>query len=413
MAKETLKKSASTALSSAAAAAPHDKVPWHRDPKIRGLLAQTILLLLVVWGLWTIFNNTMHNLQVRGIQTGFGFLGEVAPFNVRFSPFIEFKLGESTYWQVFLIGIQNTIIVSLLGIIAATFLGFIIGVMRLSPNWFVSRFAALYIETFRNIPVLLQIMFWNFAIFLPLLPAPRNSLSAGDMVFLNKRGLYIPEFQLENTTVFAVLLAILVSGAIITWYLNRWAHHRQDDTGKRFPAKLTGLAGTLVVAALVMLILGSPFRLIAPELGRFNLRGGFELPLPLFSLWFSLTTYTASFIAENVRGGILSVSKGQTEAAQAVGLSRQHMLKLVIIPQAMRVIVPPTISQFLNLTKNSSLAVAIAYEEIVNLWAGISLNQTGQALIIIAMTIAVYESLSLLTSALLNFYNKRVQLVER
>lgn len=388
-------------------------VPWHRNPKIRGFIAQVVLLALVAWALWTIFDNTVHNLQVRGIQTGFGFLNEVAPFGVRFSPFIEFKLGESTYWDVFLIGIQNTIIVSVLGIVATTMLGFLIGVMRLSPNWFISKFASIYIETFRNIPVLLQIMFWNFAIFLPLLPQPRESLSFNDAIFLNARGLYFPQMSVEDNTALAAFLAVLLLGVVGTVLLKRWATRRQDETGRRFPAILTGIAASVLLVGLAATLFGSPFAFEAPALGRFNLRGGIEIPLPLFSLWFALTTYTAAFIAENVRGGIVAVEKGQTEAAQAVGLTHGQMLRLVIIPQAMRVIVPPSISQFLNLTKNSSLAVAVAYEEIVNLWAGVSLNQTGQALIIIAMTIAVYETLSLITSAILNYYNKRVQLVER
>ena len=388
-------------------------VPWHRNPRVRGIVAQVVLLGLVAWGLWTIFGNTMHNLQVRGIHTGFGFLGEVAPFGVRFSPFIEYKLGESTYWDVFLIGVQNTIIVSVFGVIATTILGFVIGVMRLSPNWFVSKFASIYIETFRNIPVLLQIMFWNFAIFLPLLPQPRQSLSFGDSIFLNARGLYFPQISIHDGILMGVFTVALLIGLAGMVLLKRWELRRQDKTGKRFPALLAGFGATGGVLALIVVLFGSPFDFDAPQLGRFNLSGGVEIPLPLFSLWFALTTYTAAFIAENVRGGIVSVAHGQTEAAQAVGLTRGQMLRLVIIPQAMRVIVPPSISQYLNLTKNSSLAVAVAYEEIVNLWAGVSLNQTGQALIIIAMTIAVYEALSILTSAILNFYNKRVQLVER
>jgi general L-amino acid transport system permease protein len=387
--------------------------PWHRNPKVRGVVAQALLLALVVWAALTIFNNTVHNLEARGIRTGFGFLGEVAPFGISFSPFIEFTLGTSTYWDVFLIGIQNTIIVSILGIIAAVILGFVIGIMRLSPNWFVSKFASLYIETFRNIPVLLQIMFWNFAFFLPTLPGPRQSLSLGESFFLNNRGAYTPKLQLDNMVSFYAFIAAIVLGIILMIALKRYGNRQKDLTGKSFPGLLYGFGGLVGLVLLATLIFGSPFAFELPKLGRFNLSGGFEVPLPLFALWFSLSTYTAAFIAENVRGGITSVNKGQWEAAGALGLSRTHMLRFVIIPQAMRVIVPPSISQFLNLTKNSSLATAIAYEDIVSLWAGTSLNQTGQALIIIAMTIVVYESLSLLTSLILNIYNKRVQLVER
>lgn len=389
------------------------RIPLHRDPRVRAIVFQLAAAALVIWSLMTIFSNTVKNLRERGIQTGFGFLEDVAPFNVGFSPIIEFKLGTSTYWDVFLIGIQNTIIVSIFGIIAATILGFFVGIMRLSPNFLVSRIALVYIETMRNIPLLLQIMFWNFAIFLPLLPGPRQSLTFADSAFLNSRGLYLPKPVVENITGFSVVCTLVVLGIIGTVWLSRWSRRRQNETGKSFPAISFGILGIIILLILGLLVTGGPISLEIPTLSRFNLSGGMEFPLPLFSLWFALTTYTATFIAENVRGGIVAVPKGQTEASQALGLHRTKMLRLIIIPQAMRVIIPPTISQFLNLTKNSSLAVAVAYEELVSIWAGISLNQTGQALIIIAMTIAVYETLSLLTSSFLNYYNKRVQLVER
>jgi general L-amino acid transport system permease protein len=300
-----------------------------------------------------------------------------------------------------------------LGIFVATFLGFLVGVARLSPNFFLSTFASTYIEIFRNTPLLLQIMFWNFAVFLPLFPGPRESLTLGEEVFLNNRGLYLPRPMLsENLGAYALLIAIAL-GVLAIFAFNRWAKTKQYHTGFRPPGRLYGLATLVVLVFLVFLIFPSPLTFDLPELGRFNLSGGMEVPLPLFSLWFALTTYTAAFIAENVRGGIISVSKGQTEAASSLGLKRPTMLRLVIIPQAMRVIVPPTISQYLNLTKNSSLAVAVGYPELVNVWAGIALNQTGQALVIIAMTILVYEALSLTTSAILNWYNRRVQMVER
>ncbi len=371
------------------------------------------MLAIVLWALITIFDNTVINLRARGIQTGFGFLDQVAPFAVGFSPFIEYKLGSSPYWLVFLIGIQNTIVVSVLGIISATILGFVMGVMRLSPNFFLSQFAALYIETFRNIPLLLQIMFWNFAVFLPFLPFPRASLTPGAGFFLNNRGVYVPRPVVASGIGAWALLAAIILGVAAIIAMARWAKRQQYATGQRPRGILYGLLIAAGLIGLVYLIFDAPLKLELPELGRFNLAGGLSIPLPMFSLWFALTIYTAAFIAENVRGGIISVSKGQTEAAQALGLKRGTMLRLVIIPQALRVIIPPTINQYLNLTKNSSLAVAVGYEELVNLWSGIALNQTGQALVIIAMTIAVYETLSLTTSAALNWYNKRVQLVER
>ena len=387
-------------------------IAWHRNPLIRGMIAQLALVVLVVWGLLTIYHNTITNMEARGIQIGLGFLTEVAPFGVAFSPFIDFTLGESTYLTIFFIGIQNTIIVSVLGIIAATALGFLVGIMRLSTNWFVSRIASIYIEVFRNIPILLQIMFWNFAVFLPMLPGPRESIGA-DGFFLNNRGAYLPKPFVENSLGYGAFVTALIAGIIAVYALNKWAKRRQELTGQIFPGRLAGFGLLIAFVAAAALIFGAPFEFDAPSLGRFNLTGGVEIPLPLFSLWFALTTYTAAFIAENVRGGIKAVDKGQWEAAGALGLSRTHLLRLVVIPQAMRIIIPPTISQFLNLTKNSSLATAIAYEDIVALWAGTSLNQTGQALIIIAMTVVVYEILSLMTSVALNIYNKRVQLVER
>lgn len=388
------------------------RIPLYRNPTVRGIAAQLVVLGLVSWALLTIFNNTVHNLRVRGIQTGFDFLFQTAPFAVGFSPFIEYKLGESPYWLVFLIGIQNTIIVAVLGIIAATILGFLIGVMRLSPNFFLSRFATLYIETFRNIPVLLQIMFWNFAVFLPLLPFPKDSFSLGGLFFLNNRGLNFPRPIFAGLAGLIEIVLAIVIGVAAIFVFNRWAKRRQYDTGQRPPGILYGLL-TLIGLVVFVLLVFNPIKFELPEAGRFNLVGGVQLPLPLFSLWFALSTYTASFIAEEVRAGIRSVSHGQTEAAQSLGLRRPVMLRQVIIPQALRVIIPPTINQYLNLTKNSSLAVAVAYEELVSLWAGIALNQTGQALVIIAMTILVYLTLSLTTSVVLNWYNKRIQLVER
>jgi general L-amino acid transport system permease protein len=388
------------------------RIPLYRNPTVRGIVAQVVVLGLVAWALLTIFNNTVHNLRVRGIQTGFDFLFQTAPFAVGFSPFIDYKLGESPYWLVFLIGIQNTIIVAILGIIAATILGFLIGVMRLSPNFFLSRFAALYIETFRNIPVLLQIMFWNFAVFLPLLPFPKDSFSLGGLFFLNNRGLYFPRPIFAGLPGLIEIVLAIVIGIAAIFLFNGWARRRQYDTGQRPPGILYGLLTLIGLVALVFLVF-NPLKFELPEAGRFNLTGGVQLPLPLFSLWFALSTYTASFIAEEVRAGIRSVSHGQTEAAQSLGLRRPTMLRQVIIPQALRVIIPPTINQYLNLTKNSSLAVAVAYEELVSLWAGIALHQTGQALVIIAMTILVYLTLSLTTSVVLNWYNKRIQLVER
>jgi len=388
-------------------------IPWHRNPQVRSIFFQAVLLAATIWVAGTILGNTIDNLEDRGIRTGLGFMDETAPFNVGFSPFMEFKLGESTYTDVFVIGVLNTMLISVFGIVTATLLGFFIGVLRLSPNWLMARIASAYIEIFRNVPLLLQIMFWNFAVFLPVLPAPRQSWALGEAAFLNNRGLYLPATVVENTVGIWLVVAATIAAILGVVALKIWARVRQERTGKPFPVLMASLAVIILVPVLAYIAAGKPLTLDFPALETFNFQGGMRLPLPFFALWFALSTYTAAFIAETVRGGILSVSHGQTEAAYALGLNRKRTLDLVIIPQAMRVIIPPTISQYLNLTKNSSLAVAIAYEELVNLWAGIALNQTGQALIIIAMTIAVYETLSLVTSAFLNWYNARKQLVER
>ena len=388
------------------------RVPLHRDPKFRALVFQILALGFVVYGFYSLFQTTVDNLVARGIQTGTSFFDEVAPFQIGFSPFFDYKLGESTYIDVFFVGIQNTILVAVLGIIAATILGFFIGVIRLSPNWLVSRGALAYIEIFRNVPLLLQIMFWNFAIFLPSLPAPKNSIEMGSF-YLNARGFHTPLPVVDDSTGFTIWIAMLVilcAGLVV---FARRAKALFEETGEQLPIGWISLGVIFGGGYLLYLIAGSPLVFDEPVLGRFNFKGGGQLPLPLFSLWFALTLYTAAFIAENVRAGIQAVSQGQNEAAHALGLSRKDTVRLITIPQALRVIIPPTISQYLNLTKNSSLAVAVGYEELVAVWAGITLNQTGQALVIIGMTVAVYECLSLFTSFVLNWYNKRIQLTER
>ena len=394
----------------------HAKIPLHRNPRVRAFAFQALALGFVVWALWAIFDNTITNLESRGIRTGFDFMGQVAPFGFpeNFFPFWDFKLGESLYIDVFVIGVQNTILISVLGVISATFLGFTVGVLRLSPNWLVARLAGGYIEVFRNTPLLLQLLFWYFAVFLAILPPARESWSFGDAVFLNKPGLYLPRPIFDSIGAILFVGALVLAAALIV-YMRKWARQRQDETGANFPTATVSILLVVVFAAVAFAIgwATGAISFELPEFKKFNYDGGIKFPFSAFVLWFALTVYTASFIAENVRGGIAAVSHGQTEAARALGLHRLPTLQLVVIPQAMRVIIPPTISQFLNLTKNSSLAVAIGYPDVVNVWAGISLNQTGQALVIIGITIAVYETLSLLTSAFLNWYNKKAQLQNR
>jgi len=279
------------------------RVPLHRDPKFRALIIQILALGLVVYGFYSLFQTTVDNLVARGIQTGTSFFDEVAPFQIGFSPFFDYKLGESTYIDVFFVGIQNTILVAVLGIVAATILGFFIGVTRLSPNWLISRGALAYIEIFRNVPLLLQIMFWNFAIFLPSLPAPKNSIELGAF-YLNARGFHTPLPVIENSTGFGIwiaLLAILCLGLVV---FAKRAKARFEETGQQLPVGLISLATIVGGGYILYLIAGSPLIFDEPVLGRFNFKGGGQLPLPLFSLWFALTLYTAAFIAENVRAGI-------------------------------------------------------------------------------------------------------------
>lgn len=388
-------------------------IPLHRDPKIRAWAFQVGVILLLVWGIFIIASNTVANMEQRGIVLGVSWLKEIAPFQVGFSPFIPQVLGEATYWDIFFIGVQNTIFVSFFGVIGATILGFIIGVMRLSPNYLVAKLAAIYVEVFRNIPLLLLFFFWYVAVFLPGLPQLSESINFGDAVYINNSGLYFPRPVITAGGGAAVFGLFVLAAFAGVFYLRRWASRRQVNTGQQFPVLPAGLGILLVVPVIGFFISGSPYALEYPEVGRFQLTGGLNLTTEFIVCWFSLTIYTAAFIAENVRGGILSVSHGQSEAAHSLGLHHTQTLRFVVVPQAMRVIIPPTISQYLNLTKNSTLAVAVAYEEINQLWLGISNNVTGQALVIFAMTIAVFWALSFLTSALLNWYNKRVQLTER
>ncbi len=388
------------------------RIPWHRDPKSRALLFQVALAGALCWTIYTLFRNVTTNMAASGKVISFSFLDDIAPFGIGFAPLWDFNLGQSNYWEVFVIAIQNTILVSVAGIITATILGFILGIARLSPNWIVAKIASVYIEIFRNVPLLLQIFFWYIAVFLPTLPTPRESWTLGEAFALNKEGAYLPRPLVESPegfTVYCLILAALVGTAVL---LVRWTRRRQKKTGARFSLLRT----VPVFAAVVVLgyfVSGSPLALEYPALQKFTYEGGINLSTSFAVMWVALSTYTAAFIGENVRGGILAVSHGQTEAAHALGLGRGATLRLVVIPQALRVIIPPTISQYLNLTKNSSLAIAVAYEELSALWMGIALNQTGQEFLIIASAMAVYLTLSLLTSGFLNWYNRRTQLMER
>ncbi len=384
------------------------KVALWRLPAFRAAVFQAVLVAAIGAFGYYLFNNTLQNMEQRGITTGFGFLSNAAGFGILQSliPYDE----TYTYGRTFFVGLLNTLLVAGLGIFLATFIGFFVGVARLSRNWLVARLATVYIETFRNIPLLLQIMFWYFAVLRPL-PLPRQSLNVGDAVFLNNRGLFLPRPVTEDG--FGLVWLALLAAIIGVVFLARWAHKRQDATGQSFPIYSVGTALILGVPLLVFLISGAPMHFDYPALKGFNFKGGLEVIPELAALVLALSIYTGAFIAEAVRSGILSVTHGQTEAAYALGLRPQVTLKLVIIPQAMRVIIPQLTSQYLNLTKNSSLATAIGYPDLVNVFAGTTLNQTGQAVEVIAMTMGVYLTISLLISMFMNWYNKRKQLVER
>jgi len=384
------------------------KVPLWRQPAFRAALFQILLVLGILAFGYYLLTNTLTNMERRGITTGFGFLSNEAGFGILKS-LIEYD-ETHTYGRTFLVGLLNTLLVAGLGIFFATFIGFFVGVARLSHNWLVARLATVYIETFRNIPLLLQIMFWYFAVLRPL-PRPRQSINLGDAVFLNNRGLYVPQPVAEQGfwLVGAALLVAIVAVVIVV----RWAHRRQEETGQQFPTASVGLGLILGLPLLTYWLIGSPMHLEYPVLGGFNFKGGMEVIPELAALVLALSIYTGAFIAEAVRSGIMSVTHGQTEAAYALGLKPRVTLKLVIIPQAMRVIIPQLTSQYLNLTKNSSLATAIGYPDLVNVFAGTTLNQTGQAVEVIAMTMGVYLSISLLISMFMNWYNKRKMLVER
>ncbi len=384
------------------------KQHWWNNAQNRSLFFQVVLVALIVGFFWFIGSNTMANLEKRGISTGFGFLSLKAGFGIlqTLIPYDE----SYTFGRTFLVGLLNTLLVSGLGIIFATLIGFTAGVARLSNNWLISRMAGVYVEMFRNIPLLLQIFFWYFAV-LRTLPSPRQSWAAGDVAFLNIRGMYLPQPILGDG--FSFVAWTFTLAVVVTLLIRRWAKKRQEDTGKQFKMFRVGFALIVGAPLLIFFALGAPLTWDIPKLQGFNFKGGMTIIPELTALLVALSVYTGTFIAEVVRSGILSVNSGQTEAASALGLHKTKVLKLVVIPQAMRVIIPQLTSQYLNLVKNSSLATAIGYPDLVAVFAGTTLNQTGQAIEIIAMTMSVYLVISLTISGIMNWYNKKIMLVER
>jgi general L-amino acid transport system permease protein len=384
------------------------RVPFYNNPKVRAVFYQLVLLLAVLWFGYEFALNARANLAAQKVTSGFGFLDTTAGFGVNQS-LIAFN-EQDTYGRVFFVGLLNTLLVAGIGVVLATIVGFVVGIARLSPNWLVARLAGGYVELIRNLPLLFQILFWYLAV-LGTLPGPRQSLSLFGEIFLNNRGIIVPAPVAGDGA--GAVGAALALGVIATIALRFWAKYRQERTGRQFPLLLTGAALVVALPLVVLIATGFPISFQKPELRGFNFVGGLRLLPEFVALLVALTTYTAAFIAEVVRAGILAVPRGQTEAALALGLRRGPMLRLIIVPQALRVIVPPLTNQYLNLTKNSSLAVAVGYPDLVAVFAGTTLNQTGQAIEIIAITMAVYLAISLLTSALMNWYNAHIRTAER
>jgi general L-amino acid transport system permease protein len=387
-------------------ASPASRSLW-RDARYRAVLYQVIAVILVLAAAAYLLSNTLANLQERSIRTGFAFLARESGFRIGES-IIPYKAADS-YGRAYLVGILNTLRISIFGMILATCIGVLMGIARLSPNWLVARLASVYVETIRNIPLLLQLFFW-YTLITHSLPPARQALHVLPGVYLSKSGLMFPTPIAHAVHPYMIVAGVV--GCILAWAWRRWAKQRQAVTGRQPPLFLPCLGLIIGLPLLVWLIGGAPTAMNVPTPTRFAFTGGSSVTPEFLALLTGLTLYTAAFIAENVRGGIQAVPWGQTEAASALGLRRATALRLVILPQALRIIIPPTTSQYLNLTKNSSLAVAIGYPDLVSI-TNTSLNQTGQAIECIAIMMAIYLTLSLTISAIMNVYNRYVALVER
>lgn len=379
---------------------------------LKKLLPQIITLAIIIFIIFYFYSNAIINMEYFGMEFGYDFLSKAASFDIQFS-LIDYD-GSSPYFRAYLVGLLNTILVSVLGIILATILGLLMGISRLSKNFLISRLAEVYIEVFRNIPLILQLFFWYFAV-LRTLPLPENAISFGEAIFVTIKGVYVPKFLWTN---FNYFISSFVIAIIAIVFFNIYARKQQENFGKQYPKFLIsfGILAVFLASGFIFGIVNLEFEY--PELYNltetvFNFRGGVTIIPELLSLLFALSLYTSTFIAENVRAGILGVNKGQKEASASLGLTPGQTLRLIVLPQALRIIIPPTTNQYLNLTKNSSLAAAIAYPDLVLVFAGTALNQTGRAIEIITITMGTYLTLSILISIFMNWYNKKIALVEK
>jgi len=380
--------------------------------KIRSYLPQALTLFVIVFIIGFFAFNAQNNMANRGIEFGFGFWGQEASFDIQFS-LIEYD-GSHSYGRAYLVGLLNTILVSVVGIFFATILGVVIGISRLSSNYLISKLAEVYIEIFRNIPLLLQIFFWYFAA-LRALPLPKDAINFFDISYLTVKGWFIPKFIWSN---FSIIFYSIIAAIVASIFISTYAKKQQEQTGKRIPAFWISSGLIILLPLLTFFIGGVTLDFEYPVLIKqsptiFNFTGGIGIIPELIALALALSLYTATFIAECVRAGIMGVGKGQKEAAASIGLTAGQILRLVVMPQALRIIIPPTTNQYLNLTKNSSLAAAIAYPDLVLVFAGTAMMQTGRAIEIVSITMLTYLTLSILISMFMNWYNKKIAIKEK
>ena len=380
-----------------------------RNQEYRSVFIQITTILILFTFLGMIGNNVVTNLEKAGKEFSFGFLSYPAGYDITFQPFISYSPTD-THTRAGLVGLLNTLLVAFSGVIIASILGFTMGILRLSSNWLVNRIVYVFLEFTRNVPVLLHILF-VYGIFLYTLPVPKKAINISDTVFLSNRGFYTPAPVFEDG--FGYVLISIMAAILIVFFFKRWARKVQDTTGRIYPVFYISLAILIFLPLFTFFISGSPLSMEIPAMKGFNFKGGTSIKPEYIALTFALSYYTSCFIAEIVRGGVLAVSKGQTEAAHGLGLRPNRTLQLVVIPQALRVIIPPLCSQYLNLTKNSSLAIAIGYMDVVATIGGITLMQTGKEMETMIILLLVYLVISLVISAFMNWFNRKMALVER